>query len=167
MHRTERHQVLPKHLFAAIRREKPQIEVLRIVVESAAMDVAGVDVRLVTRPEGLTADEAAARLADYGPNVLAKDGSPEGAVAGDGAAPVTGPKSESSFGRIAARKALKIAMTSIISWVSAPATGDNRPPLVRPIPITLRAMPPMALWRAIRRMRRLMCMNSAQLTITN
>ena len=58
MHRTERHQVLPKHLFAAIRREKPQIQVSRIVVESAAMDAAGVYARLATRPEGLTADEA-------------------------------------------------------------------------------------------------------------
>ena len=73
MRRAERHQVLPKHLFAAIRREKPQIQVSRIVVESAAMDAAGVYARLATRPEGLTADEAAARLAEHGPNVLAKD----------------------------------------------------------------------------------------------
>ena len=43
------------------------------MVESAAMDAAGVYARLATRPEGLTADEAAARLAEYGPNVLAKD----------------------------------------------------------------------------------------------
>ena len=76
MQRTERHQVLPKHLFAAIRREKPQIEVSRIVVESAAMDAAGVYARLATRPEGLKANEAAARLAEHGPNVLAKDQRP-------------------------------------------------------------------------------------------
>ena len=73
MYRIERHQVLPKHLFAAIRHEKPQIQVSRIVVETAAMDATGVYARLATRPDGLTADEAAARLADYGPNVLAKD----------------------------------------------------------------------------------------------
>ena len=73
MRRTERHQVLPKHLFAAIRREKPQIQVSRIVVESAALDTPGVYARLATRPEGLTADEAISRLAEHGPNVLAKD----------------------------------------------------------------------------------------------
>ena len=49
MHRNERHQVLPKHLFAAIQREKPQIEVARILVESAAMDAAGVYAQLETR----------------------------------------------------------------------------------------------------------------------
>ena len=37
------------------------------------MDAAGVYARLNTRPEGLTADEAQARLEQYGPNVLAKD----------------------------------------------------------------------------------------------
>jgi P-type Mg2+ transporter len=73
MYQTERHQVLPKHLFAAIRREKPQIQVSQIVVESAAMVVADVYSRLATRPEGLTSGEAAARLAEHGPNVLAKD----------------------------------------------------------------------------------------------
>ena len=73
MHRSERHQILPKHLFAAIRRTKPQIEVSQLAVESSAMDAAGVYARLATRPEGLTAVEAAARLAEFGPNVLAKD----------------------------------------------------------------------------------------------
>lgn len=73
MQRTEHHQVLPKHLFTAIWREKPQIQVSRIVVESAAMDAADVYARLATRPEGLTSAEAAARLAEYGPNVLAKN----------------------------------------------------------------------------------------------
>jgi Mg2+-importing ATPase len=47
-----------------------------IVVESAAMDVAGVQVRLETRAEGLTAAEAAARLAEHGPNVLSADRRP-------------------------------------------------------------------------------------------
>jgi Mg2+-importing ATPase len=65
--------ILPKNLFAGIRREKPQIQVSRIVVEAAGMDAAGVYVRLRTRPEGLTAEEAAERLAEHGPNVLARD----------------------------------------------------------------------------------------------
>ncbi len=65
--------MIPKRLFAAIRREKPQIQVSQIVVESAVLDAAGVYARLATRSEGLTADEAAARLAEHGPNVLAKD----------------------------------------------------------------------------------------------
>lgn len=65
--------VFPKHLFAAIRRERPQIQVSPIVIESAAMKPAEVYQRLATRPEGLTDDEAQARLAEHGPNVLAKD----------------------------------------------------------------------------------------------
>jgi len=69
----DHHQVLPKKLFAAIRREKPKIEVSRAVVESAALDAAGVYMRQATRPSGLTTGEAAARLAEHGPNVLAKD----------------------------------------------------------------------------------------------
>ena len=64
---------LPKHLFAAIRREKPQIQVSRAVVDSAALQPSEVYARLETRPEGLTSTAAAARLAKYGPNVLAKD----------------------------------------------------------------------------------------------
>jgi Mg2+-importing ATPase len=70
---TNHHQILPKKLFAAIRQQKPRIEVSRAVVESAALDVAAVYARLVTRPTGLTTAEAAGRLAEYGPNVLAKD----------------------------------------------------------------------------------------------
>src|SRR6266851_1351987 len=68
--------ILPKNLFAGIRREKPQIRVSQLVVESAAMDAGGVYARLRTRPEGLTSEEAAARLAEHGPNVLAKDQRP-------------------------------------------------------------------------------------------
>ena len=70
---TERHQILPKHLFAAIRREKPQIQVSQVVIDSAAMDVAGLYARMATRPDGLTSQEATGRLAEHGPNVLAKD----------------------------------------------------------------------------------------------
>ncbi len=70
---TNHHQVFPKKLFAAIRHQKPQIEVSRAVVEAAAADPADVYALLSTRPGGLTPEEAAARLAEHGPNVLAKD----------------------------------------------------------------------------------------------
>jgi Mg2+-importing ATPase len=62
--------VLPKNVLAAKRRA---IRVSPIVVESSTKDAAGVYALLNTRPEGLTADEAAARLAEHGPNVLARD----------------------------------------------------------------------------------------------
>lgn len=65
--------VLPKNLFAAIRRERPQIQVSQTLVQSAAMGVAEVYARFATRPDGLTAEQAASRLAEHGPNVLAKD----------------------------------------------------------------------------------------------
>ncbi len=68
--------VLPKHVFAAIHREKPQIQVSQGVVEAATMDAAALLDRLATRSSGLTAEEASGRLAEHGPNVLAKDQRP-------------------------------------------------------------------------------------------
>jgi len=68
--------VLPKRLLAGHRGEKPAIRVSPMVVEAAAMDAARVYARLGTRPEGLTAQEAAARLVEHGPNVLASDHGP-------------------------------------------------------------------------------------------
>ena len=65
--------VLPKHALVADRPKVAAIRVSPVVVESAALDAVGVYARLKTRAEGLTADEAAQRLAEYGPNVLAKD----------------------------------------------------------------------------------------------
>ena len=65
--------VLPKHLFAFIRHDRPHIPVSPIVIESAAMDAAGVYERFATGPSGLTTAEAHARLVEHGPNVLAKD----------------------------------------------------------------------------------------------
>jgi Mg2+-importing ATPase len=65
--------VLPKTLFAAIRHDRPHIQVSQVVIESASMDAADVYQRFETSPEGLTAEEAFARLARHGPNVLAKD----------------------------------------------------------------------------------------------
>jgi len=43
------------------------------MVEAAAMETAGIYARLETRETGLTSEEAATRLAKYGPNVLAQD----------------------------------------------------------------------------------------------
>jgi Mg2+-importing ATPase len=68
--------VLPEKLPAPGRREKRAIRVSPVVVESATKDAAGVYALLNTRAEGLTADEAEARLAEHGPNVLAKDQRP-------------------------------------------------------------------------------------------
>ena len=58
--------VFPKSLLAARQGEKPGIRVSQLVVESAAIDAAGVYARLGTRPEGLTSLEASARLAEHG-----------------------------------------------------------------------------------------------------
>jgi Mg2+-importing ATPase len=68
--------VVPRRLFAAPGREKLEIQVSRLVVESAAMDAGGVYARLATRAEGLTGSEAAICLAEHGPNVLARDQRP-------------------------------------------------------------------------------------------
>jgi P-type Mg2+ transporter len=65
--------VLPGKLWSSAPHEKQAIRVDPIVVESAAKDVPGVYALLKTRAEGLTADEAATRLTEFGPNVLAKD----------------------------------------------------------------------------------------------
>jgi Mg2+-importing ATPase len=68
--------VLPKGVVIANHPKAPVTTAIRVspvVVESAAMDVAGVYARMKTRPGGLTADDAAARLVRHGPNVLAKD----------------------------------------------------------------------------------------------
>jgi Mg2+-importing ATPase len=68
--------VLPKRVLVSDRHKPSAIRVSPGVVESAAMDAAGVYARLQTGPGGLTSGEAAARLARYGPNVLAKDQRP-------------------------------------------------------------------------------------------
>src|ERR1035438_768846 len=65
--------VLPKSVLAVNRQKAAAIRVSPLVVESAAMDTASVYAKLNTRAEGLTDSEAATRLAQYGPNVLAKD----------------------------------------------------------------------------------------------
>jgi Mg2+-importing ATPase len=68
--------ILPRGLLTGVRREKPQIRVSPILVKAAALDAKGVYDLLRTRPEGLTTEGAEARLAEHGPNVLAKDQRP-------------------------------------------------------------------------------------------
>ena len=65
--------VLPKSVLAAEGHRPPVIHVSPVVVESAALDVAGVYARLGTCAEGLSPDAAAKRLVLYGLNVLARD----------------------------------------------------------------------------------------------
>jgi Mg2+-importing ATPase len=65
--------ILPGKLLARRGHAKGGICAAPIVVECASIDVAGVYALLKTRPEGLTSEEAATRLAEHGPNVLAKD----------------------------------------------------------------------------------------------
>lgn len=64
--------ILPKHLFGP-RRERPHIAVSQAIINAAALDATAAYGRFKTRPAGLTPDEAAARLAQHGPNVLAQD----------------------------------------------------------------------------------------------
>jgi hypothetical protein len=65
--------VFPKNIFTAIRHNKPNASASQTVVESAKLAVADNYKRFATRPEGLTAVEARKRIAEHGPNVLAKD----------------------------------------------------------------------------------------------
>ncbi len=68
--------ILPKHVFAAVYPEKSEIQASKLVVQAATMEAASLLDRLVTRASGLTAEEASERLAEHGPNVLAKDQRP-------------------------------------------------------------------------------------------
>ena len=65
--------ILPSKLLETHAHDKRTIRVSPLVIESATLDLPGVYARLQTRPAGLTLDEVTARLAEYGPNVLAKD----------------------------------------------------------------------------------------------
>jgi Mg2+-importing ATPase len=67
--------VLPRKLLAKSHKTQ-SMHVAQAVVDTVALDAAGVYARLKTRPEGLTAAEAAARLVEHGPNILAKDQRP-------------------------------------------------------------------------------------------
>jgi Mg2+-importing ATPase len=111
--------ILPKNLFTGIRREKPQIQVSRIVVESAAMDAAAVYARLRTRPEGLTTEEAAEQLAEHGPNVLARD-------------------QRAGFGKLLWHAVLNplVVLLAVLASISF-ATGDARAGIVMSLMIAL------------------------------
>lgn len=66
--------VLPKSWLGFHHRQAVRaIRVSPAVLESAALDPAAVRTRLNTRAEGLSSTEARARLARFGPNILAKD----------------------------------------------------------------------------------------------
>ncbi len=65
--------VLPKRLVHTIPRNPQQIEVSKIAIEAATLDVSGLYKRFATRPEGLTAEEARKRLSEHGPNALTED----------------------------------------------------------------------------------------------
>jgi len=65
--------IFPKRLFAVIHHQGPKVEVSKLLVESAGLDIPEVYTKLETRAEGLSVDEAQQRLIQYGPNVLATD----------------------------------------------------------------------------------------------
>ncbi len=65
--------ILPKKLLASIPDKRPHTQVSQILIDSATIEIEAVFARFSTRPAGLTNDDARARRARYGPNVLAKD----------------------------------------------------------------------------------------------
>jgi Mg2+-importing ATPase len=65
--------VLPKNLPTGRWHDRQRVHISQTLIDSAAADATGACQRLETRPEGLTDEEAAARLREHGPNVLAKD----------------------------------------------------------------------------------------------
>src|SRR5580693_10526272 len=68
--------VLPKRPFAPHPHERAAIRVSPVLVESAGIEPDAVYARLGTRAGGLTVEEASARLAEHGPNILARDQRP-------------------------------------------------------------------------------------------
>jgi len=99
--------VLPKNVLGTDRHKAAAIRVSPVVVESAAMDAAGVYAKLNTRAEGLTDSEAATRLAQHGPNVLAKD-------------------QRAGFGKLLGRAMLNplVILLAVLAAISL-ATGDS------------------------------------------
>ena len=75
MTRDSHHTVLPKRVLVG-HHDKSAIRVAPIVLEAARLEPAAVYARLSTRAEGLTSEQAAARLAEHGPNVLPHDERP-------------------------------------------------------------------------------------------
>ena len=99
--------ILPKKLLSKSH-EKRSMRVAQAVVDTVALDAAGVYAHLKTRPEGLTAAEADARLIEHGQNILAKDQRP-------------------SFLRLLWRSVLNplVILLAVLATVSF-ATGDAR-----------------------------------------
>jgi P-type Mg2+ transporter len=69
------HGVLPARLLAN-RHAQRSMRPSQTLVDAVALDIPAIYARMRTRAEGLTAEEAEARLAEYGPNVLARDRRP-------------------------------------------------------------------------------------------
>jgi len=67
------HSVIPRHLVAGLGRGRSPSSDSRAVATAAAMDVPACFAAHRTRLEGLSEDEALERLAEHGPNTLAKD----------------------------------------------------------------------------------------------
>ena len=65
--------ILPKNILTALRRPANQIEVSPLLAEVAGCDAQQVFRRLETSDKGLSEDEAARRLEQHGPNVVAKE----------------------------------------------------------------------------------------------
>ncbi|CAN5731788.1 magnesium-translocating P-type ATPase [soil metagenome] len=99
--------ILPKKLLSKSH-EKRSMRVAQAVVDTVALDAAGVYAHLKTRPEGLSAAEADARLIEHGQNILAKDQRP-------------------SFLRLLWRSVLNplVILLAVLATVSF-ATGDAR-----------------------------------------
>ena len=111
--------VLPKKLLAAIRDDRPHTQISHILVEAATMEIASVLARFSTRPEGLTSDDARARRAQYGPNVLARD-------------------QRTSLGRLLWHAVLNplVILLAVLASISF-ATGDPRAGIVMSLMIAL------------------------------
>lgn len=65
--------ILPKNLLTAVWSDRPHAQVSRVAVDSATIETESVFARFSTCLVVLTNDEAIARRAKYGPNVLAKE----------------------------------------------------------------------------------------------
>jgi len=65
--------ILPKNILTALRRPSNQIQVSPLLAEVATFDAQQVFHRLETNEKGLSEDEAARRLEQHGPNVVAKE----------------------------------------------------------------------------------------------
>ena len=68
--------IIPKHIFNTAPPPQRQTPIPTSLVQAAAMDTSALFEQLMSRPEGLSAEQAQVRLEKHGPNVLAKDQRP-------------------------------------------------------------------------------------------